>query len=249
MDRLGRASVATFYAAGPYTSGGQVTLGEDAAHHVRVRRVSIGERVALVDGVGGSAEGTLLSVAKRLATVEVDVTRTTPALPEVHMIVPVADRDRMLWLAEKCTELGATSWRPLLWRRSRSVTPRGEGPAFAAKLHSRLTAALAQSEGSWLPIVYLDSTVERAPAAVPEGTRLLLDPAGEPLLGRPLVAPVTIAIGPEGGVEADERQRFVAAGFAPVSLGGNILRFETAGVAALAIVRARFALPFEASHG
>ena len=69
------------------------------------------------------------------------------------------------------------------------------------------------------------------------------------MLARPLVAPVTIAVGPEGGVEADERQRFVAAGFAPVSLGGNILRFETAGVAALAIVRTRLALPFEASHG
>lgn len=249
MERLGRAGIATFYAPGPYTTGGQVTLGEDAAHHMRVRRVGIGERVVLVDGVGGTAEGTLLSIAKRLAIVEVEVTRTSLALPDVHMIVPVADRDRMLWLAEKCAELGATSWRPLLWRRSRSVTPRGEGPAFAAKLHARLAAALAQSTGAWLPLVYPESTVERVPGTVPEGTRLLLDPDGAPMLERGLVAPVTIAVGPEGGVEADERERLLASGFAPVSLAGNILRFETAGVAALAIARAHLAIHSEASHG
>lgn len=249
MERSDRAAVATFFATGPFVAGGQVTLGEDAAHHMRVRRLGVGERVALVDGVGGWAEGTLLSVAKRLATVEVERTRTSPAPPEVHMIVPVADRDRMLWLAEKCAELAATSWRPLLWRRSRSVTPRGEGPAFAAKLHARLTAALAQSEGTWLPLVYPESTVDLAPAAAPPGTRLLLDPEGAPLLARALVAPVTIAVGPEGGVEDSERERLVAGGFAPVSLAGNILRFETAGVAALAITRARLAAPSEAFHG
>lgn len=249
MERLGRASLATFYALGPYTAGGQVTLGEAAAHHMRVRRVGIGERVALVDGVGGIAEGTLLNLAKRLATVEVDVTRTSLALPDVHMVVPIADRDRMLWLAEKCAELGASSWRPLLWRRSRSVTPRGEGPAFAVKLQARLTEALAQSTGAWLPLVYPESTVERLPGTVPEGTRLLLDPDGAAMLGRSLVAPVTIAVGPEGGIEADERERLLASGFAPVSLAGNILRFETAGVAALAIARAHLAIHSEAPHG
>jgi 16S rRNA (uracil1498-N3)-methyltransferase len=34
------------------------------------------------------------------------------------LLAPVADRDRMLWLAEKTVELGLTSWRPVVWRRS-----------------------------------------------------------------------------------------------------------------------------------
>ena len=46
-----------------------------------------------------------------------------------------------------------------------------------------------------------------------------------------------LAIGPEGGIEADELEALVAAGFRPVRLGPTILRFETAAVAALAIAR------------
>ena len=57
-------------------------------------------------------------------------------------------------------------------------------------------------------------------------------------LPQPLVAPVSIAVGPEGGLEADERSLVIGSGFVPVSLGDTILRFETAGVAALAAIRA-----------
>jgi 16S rRNA (uracil1498-N3)-methyltransferase len=53
----------------------------------------------------------------------------------------------------------------------------------------------------------------------------------------PLQQPVVLAIGPEGGIEADELEALAGAGFHPVRLGPTILRFETAAVAALAIAR------------
>ena len=49
-------------------------------------------------------------------------------------------------------------------------------------------------------------------------------------------APVWLAFGPEGGIEADERRLLDAAGFAPASLADGVLRFETAGIAALAVL-------------
>ena len=55
----------------------------------------------------------------------------------------------------------------------------------------------------------------------------------------PVSPPITIAVGPEGGFEESELAAMVAAGFAPVSIGRSILRFETAAVAALAALRAR----------
>jgi 16S rRNA (uracil1498-N3)-methyltransferase len=55
--------------------------------------------------------------------------------------------------------------------------------------------------------------------------------------GAPLPA-ITIAVGPEGGFEEPEFDAFAAAGFAPVALGRNILRFETAGMGGVAAVRA-----------
>jgi len=148
----------------------------------------------------------------------------------------------MLWLAEKATELAVTSWRPVVWRRSKSVSPRGEGPTFQAKVRARMTSALIQSGGGWLPDVFPDSTVERAVAAAPLGTRLLLAKDGEPMVGVPMRIPITIALGPEGGMEQSERDAFIGAAFLPVKLGDSTLRFETAGVAAVAIAAASLAL-------
>jgi 16S rRNA (uracil1498-N3)-methyltransferase len=244
--RVERAQVATFAAAEPLATGASVTLGEEAAHHMRVRRLDPGVRLRLVDGEGNVGEGTLVRLAKSSAVVDLDHVVAHEPLPPVHLLVPVADRDRMLWLAEKCTELALTSWRPVLWRRSKSVSPRGEGPGFQGKVRARMLAALAQCEGPWLPALYPDATPERAIAATPEGARILLDPDGAPLADVAAAAaargqPVTVALGPEGGFEPDEHDRLVAAGFAGAALGGNILRLETAGIAALAVVRAALA--------
>lgn len=242
MERVDRPTVATFFADGPFAAGASATLGEDAAHHIRVRRLDVGERVALVDGAGSVARGALIRVARGHAVVDVERVETRPPLSPVHLLVPVADRDRMLLLAEKCVELGASSWRPVLWRRSRSVSPRGEGAGFQGKVRARMASALTQCEGAWLPELYPDATVERAIAASPPGLRIVLDADAPPLLSLPIAGVVSLAVGPEGGLERVERDDLVAAGFAPASLGGHILRFETAAVAALAIVRAALAL-------
>lgn len=237
MERPHR-QVTTFFAPETPVAGSPLTLGADVAHHVRVRRLDTGAPVRLTDGAGTVADGTLVRIARQSVVVDVtQVSLVDPPAP-VHLVVPVADRDRMLWLAEKATELGLTSWRPLLWRRSRSVSPRGEGSMFQAKVRARMIAALEQSGGAWLPALYPDATVERAIASTPPDRRLLLDPEGEPMLDTPFDGTITIAVGPEGGVEQDERDSLVEAGWTPVSLGDNVLRFETAGVAALAIARA-----------
>ena len=238
MERTDRAPSVTFFAIDGFGAGAPVTLGEDAAQHARVLRIGAGERVALRDGKGGGAAGVISRTAKRSITVDVAEVWRIDELPEVHMLVPVADRDRMLMLAEKCTELGATSWRPVIWRRSRSVGPAGDGPAFQSRLKGRMAAALTQSGGGWLPEVHPSAPVTRAVAAASQGTRLLLDAnADARLISHQLIAPVSIAVGPEGGLDARERDEMIEGGFTPVSLIGNTLRFETAGIAALAIVR------------
>jgi len=145
----------------------------------------------------------------------------------------------MLWLAEKVTELGITSWRPVVWRRSKSVSPRGEGPMFQAKVRGRMTSALIQSGGAWLPDLFPEASVERAVSAAPVGTRLLLARDGTPVHDASIREPVTIALGPEGGIDPTEQSIFVDAGFLPVRLGASTLRFETAGIAAVAIVVAQ----------
>jgi 16S rRNA (uracil1498-N3)-methyltransferase len=242
VERTDRAPVATFFATDPLIAGGTVTLSEEAAHHMRVARVAVGECIALRDGAGKAAIGTIVKISRASALIEVSETSELSRPAAIHLLAPVADRERMLWLAEKATELGVASWRPVAWRRSKSVSPRGEGPTFQTKVHARMTSALIQSGAGWLPDIFPESTIERAVAAAPLGTRVLLAKDGEPIIRVPMKAPVTIALGPEGGMEPSERDVFIGAAFLPVKLGDSTLRFETAGVAAVAIAAASLAL-------
>ena len=230
----------TFVTNEPFIEGSTYSLGDDDVRHLRVLRLTVGATLGLRDGAGLVGRGTLVRFAKGQAQVEVEHVESRVAPPDVHLMVPVADRERLLWLAEKAGEFACTSWRPVLWRRSRSVAPRGEGPAFQAKVRARMASALAQSQGAWLPQMFPEANLERALLAAPPGDRIVLDADGEPLIGSNsarLIPPVVIAIGPEGGIEDDELAMVIAAGFRTASIGPGILRFETAGVAALSIVR------------
>lgn len=239
MERADHEAVATFYAADePLQPGAVLTLGEQVARHVRALRCGPGHGVWLVDGLGRRASATIVRLTRDAVAAQVHTVEDVPPLPPVHLLVPVADRDRMLWLAEKATELGVTSWRPVLWRRSRSVMPRGEGNSFARKVRARMAGALEQSSAAHLPLLFPEAAPDRALAAAPEGTRLVLDASGPPILRATLRDVTTLAIGPEGGLEAAELAQLEGCGFERVSLGPGILRFETAAVAALAIVRA-----------
>lgn len=241
VDRSGLAAGRpTFLSGDPLEAPSTCVLDEGAARHMRVLRLEAGAIVGLRDGAGGVAEGQLVRLSKTQAHVEVHRLERREPLPDVHLLLPVADKERMLWLAEKACELGCTSWRPVLWRRSRSVSPRGEGMSFQAKVRARMESALIQSEGVWMPQLFPEATVERAILAAPTGRRIVLDPSGAPLIDPQrtmMQAPVTIAVGPEGGIERDELELLEAAGFERASLGATILRFETAAIAALAIAR------------
>ena len=242
VEREHRAPIATFYAPGPWSS--RVELGADAAHHASVKRLVIGDVVRLSSGDGRRALAVISELGKRILVVEADLvsieTQTPP--PRVELWAPVADRDRMLSLAEKAVELGVSVWCPILYARSRSVSPRGEGENFREKVRLRQVGALEQSGSVWLPELRAERSLTVAledDAATNDGSRILLDTGGEPLgaMVSSLGAPVRIALGPEGGLEESERAELMRRGWRTASLGANVLRFETAGIAALAIVR------------
>src|SRR5450830_2127010 len=66
-DEERRTAVATFFVAEPLVVGGTVTLSDEAAHHIRVARVAVGDCVALRDGAGRAAVGKLVKVSKHSA--------------------------------------------------------------------------------------------------------------------------------------------------------------------------------------
>lgn len=230
------------FAPAPLVGPGEIELDEDGAHHLRVRRAAEGDAVRVTDGRGAIGAGRVAHIAKRAATVQVSsVARAAPP-PAIELLVPVADRERMLLLAEKAVELGIAAWTPVLWRRSASVSPRGEGEAFRAKVTARMISALVQSGGAWLPEVRAERPLSAlAEAAGAERDGVLLDGDGPPLLrldGLASEQALRLAVGPEGGVEPAERDLLLGAGFRPASLGATVLRFETAAIVALGVVHA-----------
>jgi 16S rRNA (uracil1498-N3)-methyltransferase len=238
VERRRQAAVTTFHAEGALAPGATVALPEAAAHHARVKRMSVGDAVQLTDGRGTMAAGRIARIARAALDVEVGATRAVPPASPLELYAPVGDRDRMLWLAEKAAEFGVTAWRPVVFARSRSVSPRGEGEAFGARVRARMISALEQSGGAWLPALHAEVDVTSAARAGADTARYLLDASGGPFDASAAAGGASVILGPEGGLEDAERAALVAAGWQPVALAANILRFETAGVAAIAVIRA-----------
>jgi 16S rRNA (uracil1498-N3)-methyltransferase len=239
VERDRRKAIATFYCEAPLAPGLPVQPSDDVLNHLRARRLGDGDDVRLTNGAGVLAEATVRARGKRDSEFAVSSVIEVPRPPAIHLCAPVADRDRMLWLAEKATELAVSSWKGIRFRRSASVTGRGEGAGFSARLRARMISALEQSGGAWLPPVLADDDLE-AVASEP-GTRIVVDVRGDALrrvVGQNAADGVTLLVGPEGGIEDDELALLQRSGWRAARLGSAILRFETAAVAAIGAIRA-----------
>src|SRR5688572_22288194 len=222
-----------------FVRGRTITLAEEHARHVRARRAASGEATRLVDGRGHIGIGRIASADKRSVSVAIEEVKVVPKPVPLEVLVPIADRDRMLMAAEKCAELQVTAWRPVYFARSRSVSPRGEGPKFQEKVVARMRAALEQSGGAWMPEVHAEVEGEHAFKSAPgQWNRLFFDASGQPFVPGVPSVPTIIAVGPEGGWDTQEIALARDTGWALTSLSQATLRFETAIIAAAAVIRA-----------
>jgi len=233
VERGGDAAVTTFWVS--HVVRNEIHVGEEAAHHARVKRLSVGDPVDVTDGMGGIGAGSIKAIEKRGMILDIDQVSFVERPPEINLFVPVADKDRMLWLAEKATELQVTSWNPVMYERSRSVSPRGEGEAFDRKVFARMTSALTQSGGAWLPGMNQQVLTVRD---LTDRKGIILERDGQPLGRWAGVPPINVAIGPEGGFTDEEVNTLLDSGWTAASIGGVTLRFETAAIGAVAVLRA-----------
>jgi len=242
VERDHRSPVASFLSDTTPTAGEPLTLGESAAHHARVKRLEPGDVVRITDGAGTAGTGPIEQLRRGAIDVIVQSVERRPRPSPIHLRIPIGDRDRMLWLAEKATELGVSTWQSVRFRRSRSVSPRGEGEAFATKLRMRMVGALEQSGGVWLPSILPEADVSATSVPDdPPALRILLDITGEPLFELAALAAThepVVLFGPEGGMESAERDALLSSGWRAAGLAQDTLRFETAGIAAVAVLRA-----------
>jgi 16S rRNA (uracil1498-N3)-methyltransferase len=214
--------------------------GDEARHAVQVARVRLGERIAIGDGAGFLVWGAVVTASPVELAIEVDEVRHDPEPePPLWLAQALAKGDRDELAVQAATELGAAGVIP--WAAERSVS-RWEG-AKAEKGRERWASivreASKQAIRSRVPDVAALATTARL--SMLPGRLLILDPVGEVALTEvPLGGePITLVVGPEGGISPREFGVFEAAGAVRVRLGAEVLRTSTAGPAALAVLNAR----------
>jgi 16S rRNA (uracil1498-N3)-methyltransferase len=211
-------------------------LDEDEAHHLRVRRGSAGDSVLVRDGAGLTGHGTLVRDGDSWA-VEIEAVRIVPPPAELVLAVAAGDRDRFAWLVEKASELGATVIVPLETERSVGVATRVR-PRHMEKLRRQALEAIKQNGAAWATRIEDPLGLEGFLATGRTGKHWVADLEGTPPPATLGPDPVTVIVGPEGGLTIGERSAILAAGFDSVRLGAYTLRFETAALAAAAAVNA-----------
>ena len=229
---------------------GQVRLeGDDYRYLVRVRRLAPGEYFPALLPNGNEAEVKVVSVDNRALVGEVslgEIARQSPELPPIVLLQALPKADKMDMIVRQAAEGGVAEIVPFMsefsvakvtggqkyvrWERIIREARQQSGSAIVTVIHRPMPM-----EGLF---TYWEQIKNRWPGIV----GLLFHHrqlANESLHSYICKYPqaVALTIGPEGGFSPTEGERFLAAGFKPFTIGGAILRTETAALFAQAAVR------------
>ena len=227
------------------TADAVVLRGGEAHHAAVVLRMQPGERVVVVDGSGLERVVELTSVSPQEMTGRVlETRRGMPPRVALLLIQGVPKAAKMDDVVRMGTELGVREFIPVLTRRTVA-----EGRGRAERWRRIGAAAAKQSRRADVPTIRDPQPLAEALDRLPPDTLLLVLWEGErartiasALRGDPRPGRVAVLVGPEGGLDEDEVRLAVERGGVPVTLGPLVLRTETAGVAALAMVLYEFEL-------
>jgi 16S rRNA (uracil1498-N3)-methyltransferase len=222
--------------------GASVDLPAAAARHVQVLRLQPGDTVTLFDGRGGEYEAVVERMGRSDVVVQVGAHHAVEreAHCAVHLALGIPANERMDWLVEKATELGAASIQPLVTQHSVVRLAGERAEKKRAHWQAIAVAACEQCGRNRVPEVLAPAAFDAWLAAGKHSDmQLLLSPGGSqltPALHLPGGKSVCVLSGPEGGLSPAEESSARQQGFLPVTLGPRILRAETAPLAALAIL-------------
>ena len=251
-----------FHCPVPLAEGDTLSLPAGAARHVQVLRMQPGDAITLFHGGLAAhlpagqprpsyAQGSFEAVITRMGRSEVEVrvgaqhdVNELPA-PRVHLLSGVPANDRMDWLVEKAAELGVASIRPLMTERSVLRLKGERAEKKQAHWQAVAVSACEQSGRTRVPELHPVSTLAEGVQAADKATTrwvLSLSEGSQPLaalLQAGMPEDVYLLSGPEGGLSTAAEALAIAQGFLPLSLGGHVLRAETAPLAALACLMLR----------
>jgi 16S rRNA (uracil1498-N3)-methyltransferase len=243
---------------GALTPGSIVDLARETGSHLaKVLRARSGDELILFNGDGREFAGVIEAVRGSRVSASIgaarSIDRESPFTLTLVQCVPRGDR--MDFIVQKATELGVRRIVPVLSRRSVVRLDGAQAASKQAHWQAVAVSACEQCGRNRLPAVEAPrSLLDYLGATTPKETsgllRLVLEPEGAaqaPQRARSIdndaaepVAGAVIAIGPEGGFAPEELEAFELSAFSRVRLGPRVLRTETAAIAAITVLQARF---------
>jgi 16S rRNA (uracil1498-N3)-methyltransferase len=235
------ARIPRLYVEAPLVPGAYVSLGREQAHYVcNVMRLKAGQPLRLFNGRDGEWLCTIDAAGKRecsLTCTEQTAGHRQP--PDLDYLFSPLKHARLDYMAQKATEMGARRLRPVFTERTVATRVNLE------RLRANAVEAAEQCNLVTVPEVLPPEPLKAIVAQWDPQRRLVFcdeaaaiaDPI-EALKGLPR-GPLGLLIGPEGGFSEVERETLLALEFVTaISLGPRVMRADTAGVAALALVQA-----------
>ena len=232
-----------FYCRAVLSPGAHVELPEPVARHaVRVLRLGVGAPLTLFDGRGGEYPAQIERIERDRVFAElgawVEIERESPL--SVTLVQALQAGDKMDFTVQKAVELGVSHLVPVESRRSVLRLAGERAAKRVAHWQGVVASACEQCGRNQVPLVApvekLENWLSRPSGGV---LRLMLSPDAEgTLVDLPPAKDVQLLIGAEGGLDPQEELAARQAGFVPVRMGPRVLRTETAGLTALAVLQA-----------
>lgn len=223
-----------------------VTLDENASHHLaRVLRAAVGDEVILFNGDGSDYPARITQITKKNVAVEIQhkITCQREAPIDIYLAQGIARGEKMDFIIQKAVELGANKIFPLVTERCNVRLTAEREEKRLRHWQSIVISACEQSGRNVIPELLPSQTLGEFVASVEADVKFVLTPHCESPMNAtklPTNAKIILLIGPEGGLSAGEIQLAVNHQYQSLLLGPRVLRTETATVAALAVLQARF---------
>ncbi len=223
-------------------AGQKIVLTGNAHHHlVHVLRLTFGQEIVLFDGKGHAFAAVIDRVEKKHAYV--NLLKALPQKSEsplsLHVAQGICKGERMDFVIQKATELGATSITPIYSQRVHLKLDADRSEKKYEHWMNVMIAACEQCHRDTLPILHQPIKLDNWLSTVTTAKRFLLSPDASRGFDKTDVADnVTLLIGPEGGLTPEEVNLAIECGdFQSIRMGPRVLRTETAALTALSILQ------------
>lgn len=236
-------SIPRFYCPHRLGPGQMLELPPEAAHHAaKVLRLEAGHEITLFNSEGGEYAATIMHISKNGVTVKTTAfhEREAESPLAVTLAQAISSGDKMDYTLQKAVELGVNHIQPLASERC-VVKLAGERAEKRVRHWQQVVISACEQCGrNRVPeVAPVQPLLHWLASLSPETQHLMLAPGAQHSLGElpAPTTPVTLLIGPEGGLSPNEIRAAESRGFTPVRLGPRVLRTETAALTALAAMQ------------